>query len=176
MTPGRPRDRSLWHKRAERVVYTGYRTILSRTFVTPGGVQDFEVKMEPDSAVALALTRAREVLLVREFRPGTEEWLLELPGGNVDDGENADVAASRELLEETGYAVNLRSAGAMVDCAYSTRRCHVFVGDDATRVHDSAEGLEVVLMTLADFREHLRGGQLTDVGAGYRGLDALGLL
>jgi hypothetical protein len=36
--------------------------------------------------------------------------------------------------------------------------------------------LEVVLMNLAEFREHLRGGQLTDVGAGYRGLDALGLL
>jgi hypothetical protein len=31
-------------------------------------------------------------------------------------------------------------------------------------------------MPLRDFREHLRGGQLTDVGAGYRGLDALALL
>jgi len=50
------------------------------------------------------------------------------------------------------------------------------VGGDARRLHDSAEGLEIVLMTLDEFREHLRGGQLTDVGAGYRGLDALGLL
>lgn len=166
----------MWDKRAERVVYSGYRTIVTRTFVTPSGVKDFDIKLEPDAAVTLALTPAREVVLVREFRPGTEEWLLELPGGNVDGGENADVAASRELLEETGFTATLRDAGTMVDCAYSTRRCHVFVGDDARRLHDSAEGLEVVLMTLADFRDHLRGGQLTDVGAGYRGLDALGLL
>jgi ADP-ribose pyrophosphatase len=124
----------------------------------------------------LALTPSREVLLVREFRPGTEEWLLELPGGNVDGGEEPEFAASRELLEETGFAVTLRHAGAMVDCAYSTRRCHVFVGEDAQRLRDSAEGLEAVMMGLEDFCEHLRGGQLTDVGAGYRGLDELGLL
>jgi ADP-ribose pyrophosphatase len=166
----------MWEKQAERIVYSNYRTIVTKTFATPSGVEDFEIKVEPDAAVTLALTPERQVLLVREFRPGTEEWLLELPGGNVDNGESAADAASRELLEETGFAVRLRYAGAMVDCAYSTRRCHVFVGDDAERLHDSAEGLEVVLMPLRDFREHLRGGQLTDVGAGYRGLDALALL
>ena len=153
-------DGRVWHKSAERVVYSGYRTILSRTFATPDGIHDFEIKLEPDAAVVLALTATRE----------------ELPGGNVDGGERPDVAASRELLEETGFAVSLRYAGALVDGAYSTRRCHVFVGDDARRLYDSPEGLEIVLMSLAEFREHLRGGQLTDVGAGYRGLDALGLL
>lgn len=166
----------MWEKRAERVVYSGYRTIVTKTFVTPSGVQDFEIKSEPDAAVSLALTADQEVLLVREFRPGTEEWLLELPGGNVDNGEDADAAAARELLEETGFSVTLRYAGPMVDCAYSTRRCHVFVGNDAMRLRESAEGLEVVLMGLPDFRDHLRAGKLTDVGAGYRGLDALGLL
>jgi ADP-ribose pyrophosphatase len=166
----------VWQKSDERVVYSGYRTILTRTFVTPDGVRDFEIKSEPDVAVVLALTPTHDVLLVREFRPGTEEWLLELPGGNVDAGEQLGAAASRELLEETGYKVSLSYAGAMVDCAYSTRRCHVFVGDDATRVTSSAEGLEPTLMPLEDFRDHLRSGQLTDVGAGYRGLDELGLL
>jgi ADP-ribose diphosphatase len=166
----------MWNKRDERVVYSNYRTILNRTFETPDGVQDFEIKLEPDGAAVLALTSAREVLLVREFRPGTEEWLLELPGGNVDRGENTDAAASRELLEETGYTASLHYAGAMVDCAYSTRRRHIFVGDDARRLCDSAEELEVVLMPLPEFRDHLRTGLLTDTGAAYRGLDALGLL
>ena len=167
---------SVWRKLDERIVYSKYRTILNRTFETPEGVQDFEIKLEPDGAAVLALTPERGVLLVREFRPGTEEWLLELPGGNVDGEENANTTAARELLEETGYSASLRYAGAMADCAYSTRRRHVFVADDARRLHESPEGLEIVLMPLPDFREHLRGGKLTDVGAGYRGLDALGLL
>lgn len=110
------------------------------------------------------------MLLVREFRPGTEQWLLELPGGNIDVEEDADDAAPRELLEETGYTANLRYVGAMVDCAYSTRRRHVFVATDATRDRQSAEGLEVILMPIDQFREHLRSGKLTDLGAGYRGL------
>lgn len=166
----------VWRKRDERVVYSNYRTILSRIFETPDGVQDFEIKLEPDGAAVLALTPEHDVLLVREFRPGTEEWLLELPGGNVDRGENASAAAPRELLEETGYTASLRYVGAMADCAYSTRRRHVFVADDARRLQESPEELEVVLMPLRQFREHLRSGELTDVGAGYRGLDALGLL
>ena len=36
--------------------------------------------------------------------------------------------------------------------------------------------LEVVCVSLDRFREHLRGGRLTDVGPGYLALDRLGLL
>jgi ADP-ribose pyrophosphatase len=178
MTPDRSNceDSTMWRKQSEEFVYSNYRRILNRRFETPDGVQDFEIKYEVDGAAVVALTPRQEVLLVREFRPGPEEWLLELPGGNVDDGEDPARAAPRELLEETGYSATLRYAGEMVDCAYSTRRRHVFVADDAIREHESAESLEVVLMPLVEFRDHLRSGQLTDVGAGYRALDALGLL
>lgn len=166
----------MWRKQSERLVYSNYRTLLAREFETPEGVQTFEVKLEADGDAIVALTPQHEVLLVREFRPGPEEWLLELPGGNVDQGEDPSLAASRELLEETGYSATLRYVGAMADCAYSTRHRHVFVGEDATKQRDSSEGLEVLLMPLAEFREHLQGGRLTDVGAGYRALDALSLL
>ncbi len=162
----------MWERRAEEVVFSGYRTVSRRTYSTPDGIQNFEIKLEADSAVTLAVTAGGEVVLVREFRPGPEEWLLELPGGEVDPA----TAAARELLEEAGYEASLRPAGAMVDCAYSTRIRHVFAGLDARRAEPSAEGLEVVLMPLAEFREHLRGGRLSDAGPGYRALDELGLL
>lgn len=167
----------MWQKKSEETVFDGsYRRVVTRRYTTPDGERDFEIKVEPDSAVVVAATAAGEILLVREFRPGTEEWLDELPGGNVDPGEEPEAAAARELLEETGYAATVRYAGSMVDCAYSTRHRHVFVADDAAWKQPSAEGLEIVLLPLDAFREHLRSGQLTDVGPGYRGLEALGLL
>jgi ADP-ribose pyrophosphatase len=166
----------MWKKLGERALYDGYRPILGRTYETPEGVTEFEIKLEEPTAVVVALTPRREVVLVREFRPGPEEWLLELPGGVVDVGEEALEAARRELLEETGYAGTLRPAGSMLDCAYSTRVRHVFVAEDAHRVQDPAEPLETVLLGLAEFRAHLRGGRLTDVGPGYLALDALNLL
>ena len=42
-------------------------------------------------------------ILIRQFRPPTDSYILEFPAGLVDPGENPETAAKRELLEETGY-------------------------------------------------------------------------
>jgi ADP-ribose pyrophosphatase len=170
-----------WTELGERTLYAGWRRIVGRRYRTPDGVErEFEIKLEEDTAVVVALTPADEVVLVREFRPGPQEELLELPGGAVDEGEEPLEAARRELLEETGYAGPLRAAGTIVDCAYSTRRRHTFVATGCEQVQEPAphdgEFPEVVLMPLADFRDHLRRGRLTDVAGGYAALDALNLL
>jgi ADP-ribose pyrophosphatase len=170
-----------WRKLGERLLYDGYRPVLGRRYVLPNGLErELEIKIEGPTAVVLALTPEDGVLLVREFRPGVEEELLELPGGAVDAGEEPPEAARRELLEETGYAGKLEYAGAMVDCAYSTRIRHTFVAQDCLKVQeptpDDGESPVLELVTLGEFRQHLRGGRLTDVGPGYLALDHLGLL
>ena len=42
-------------------------------------------------------------ILIRQFRPPTDSYILEFPAGMVDPGENPKTTATRELLEETGY-------------------------------------------------------------------------
>lgn len=145
-----------------------------------GTIAEYEVKAEGDTVAIVALTPASEVLLVREFRVGPEEELLELPGGAVEPGQSPLAAARRELLEETGYEGELLRVAEIVDCAYSTRRKHAFVATGCRRVAEPAphegEFLELVRVPLPAFREHLRSGRLTDVEIGYVGLDHLGLL
>jgi ADP-ribose pyrophosphatase len=168
-----------WRKSRERVVYERYRRVTSRTFELPGGeVADYEVIDLLDSAVILALTADQEVLLVRQFRPGPEELLLELPGGVVEPGRAPIEVAAAELLEETGYRGELTPAGTIMKDAYATNTKHLFVATNCVRVGDPEEPelSEPVLVSLEEFREHLRGGQLTDTDGGYRGLEALGLL
>jgi 8-oxo-dGTP pyrophosphatase MutT (NUDIX family) len=52
----------------------------------------------------IPLTDNNEVVLIEQFRQGIEKVTLEIPGGIVDEDETPENAATRELLEETGYA------------------------------------------------------------------------
>src|SRR5512138_1734078 len=54
-------------------------------------------------ANVFALTKSGEVVLVKQYRHGICEVLLEFPGGVIEDGEDPMAGAKRELLEETGY-------------------------------------------------------------------------
>lgn len=56
-----------------------------------------------DWVVAVAVTPADELVLVRQFRFGTAATSLELPGGVIDRAETPVQAAVRELGEETGF-------------------------------------------------------------------------
>jgi ADP-ribose pyrophosphatase len=168
-----------WRKQRETIVYDRFRRVVSRTFELPNGdVADFEILDLLDSVAVLALTPANEVVLVEEFRPGPEAVLLELPGGVVDPGQAAADAARAELLEETGYEGDLLEIGSVVRDAYATNIKHVFAARDCRRVvePEQPQVTAPVLMPLDVFREHLRGGRLTDSDAAYRALDELGLL
>lgn len=60
-----------------------------------------------EAAVILALTDAREIVLVEQYRPPLGAQCLELPAGLVGDedaGEDVLASARRELVEETGFA------------------------------------------------------------------------
>jgi ADP-ribose pyrophosphatase len=68
-----------------------------------GRVSELEVVRHPGAVAVAALTSAGDVLLVRQYRYATGEWVLEVPAGKVDPGEDPEAAAGRELEEETGF-------------------------------------------------------------------------
>ena len=69
-----------------------------------GARHSFFVLENPDWVNVIALTKDKKIVLIEQFRYGTEEIILEIPGGMVDEGEEAETAARRELLEETGFS------------------------------------------------------------------------
>src|SRR3712207_1748219 len=96
-----------WERlRSERLLETPYFALRSDRLRLPdGAVKDpYYVVERPDAAIVFPLTEEDDVVLVRQYRPAIEGIELGLPAGLVDEGEEPEKAARRELSEETGYA------------------------------------------------------------------------
>jgi ADP-ribose pyrophosphatase len=96
------------------------------------------------------------VLLVRQWRYGIRAPTLEIPGGMVEDGEEAAVAAARELEEETGYRAGRLALLGEVEPnpAFLTNRCATFLATGLERVGEPAgDGQEEIELTSARAEE-----------------------
>lgn len=134
-----------------------------------GGDQEapFYTMKLPDWVNVMALTEGGELVLVRQFRHGTDEITLEIPGGNVDDGETSRQAAIRELREETGFeAEEWHHIGCVEpNPAFMGNRCDTYLGVGAARTvepnPDEHEELEVVLVEREDFDAKIATGEVS---------------
>ena len=90
---------------SSEVVYQGKVFGVRRDEVLePGGLRTVrEVITHPGSVVVLPVFPDGRILMIRQYRHATRQFLWELVAGRIDEGENIQKAAARELIEETGY-------------------------------------------------------------------------
>lgn len=129
----------------------------------------------------MALTPDHQIVLCREFRPGPEKILLDMPAGALNKGEDPTVGMARELLEETGYAGDCVLVNSTIVNPYSTQTRHTHLITNCKKVAeqqtDHDEFIEVVLMPLPQFiSEWVLAGKTTNSAAAMFCLNALGML
>lgn len=170
-----------WKLLESKIVFDTFMKIEERKYEMPNGtVKNFYIKVANSAVCVLAITEDKKVITARQFRPGPNVFLNELPGGYIDEGETPQQAIIRELREETGYVGDVTLVTECLDDAYATMRRSCFVATDCKKVNDQelddGESIDVELMSIPDFVAQIRSGQSTDVEAALLGLDHLGLL
>jgi ADP-ribose pyrophosphatase len=124
-----------------------------------GYEDDFYYLSISDWANVIALTDRQEVVLVKQYRFGIDDFSLEVPGGIVGDGESPLDAVLRELTEETGYvASGAESLGVVYpNPALQNNKMHYFLAQHVALKHgqtlDPAENITVHLIPLSEVPE-----------------------
>ena len=132
-----------------------------------GAVRDIVVLDFPEWISVIPLTDAGEVVMVRQFRHGVNEVLLEVPGGLMDrEDPSPEAAAKRELREETGYTAESWSLiGSLYpQPAVQSNRYHIFLARNAVKTtstrFDEGEDLETVLIPLKEIPRLVETGEI----------------
>ncbi|HEV2882889.1 MAG TPA: NUDIX hydrolase [Pyrinomonadaceae bacterium] len=132
-----------------------------------GSEHDFFVLETPDWINIIPLTAAGEVVMIEQYRHGSQEVTLEIPGGMVDAGESPQAAAAREMLEETGYAATREvvSLGKVrPNPAIHNNWIHTFLARDVSLQQkpliESTEHTVVRLVPLADIPRLIADGSI----------------
>jgi ADP-ribose pyrophosphatase len=129
-------------------------------------VDEYFVRESRGFSIVFALTSDGRAVLVRQYKHGIGEIMLELPAGAIDPEETPEECALRELTEETGYVagsiVFLRSF--VTDPTNSDSRFHLFLARDATPTGsqdlDITEEIDVVLAPVEELRAMALDGRI----------------
>ncbi|MBD2773313.1 NUDIX hydrolase [Iningainema tapete] len=146
-------------------------------------IDDYFVNVRPEIAVILPITTNKEIIFVRQYRHAVGEFVLELPAGRFNPAqESTEVAAKREMEEETGYTTQLvRKIATQYDNpSKDTNKIHLFLAENVVKFAeqklDITEEIEVVLIPIELVKDKIRQGEICVTGsiaAIYLGLDLI---
>lgn len=126
-----------------------------------------EIVAHPGAVAVVALTAARELLLVKQYRKPAEKFMLEIPAGVPGKKESGLAAARRELEEETGWRasrVRLVWTG-FTSPGYSNEVLRFFLADrlsPSKQRTDHDEFIEVVKLPVEKALARLLAGKIDD--------------
>jgi len=151
-------------------LYRGKRlSIEKKVFRLPDGRERERIIVHPGNAVAiLPFTDDGGCYLIRQYRFAIASFIYEVPAGTMEEGEDPEETARRELIEETGF-----SAGRMINrgCIYTTpgftdERLHLFEAHDLSPssvfTKDEDEMIELVRVDAGDLGKMCRDGRICD--------------
>jgi len=156
-------------QKTSEIIYSGPRFVIEKKgYTLPDGTPKQGIVISPHDAVAIMPVSNDKCLLLKQYRFPINEYIYEVPAGGIEQGETPDIAANRELIEETGFSAGeLRPHGWIyLAPGYSTERLWLYEASDLTPSdsHDKDEDeiIEVVELDICEMLAMIREGDIVD--------------
>ncbi len=152
------------------IIKSDWRVIVNKSFIDENGKErsfDTYGQEAIDHVGIVAITKDKKAILAKQFRVGPEKIMLEIPGGTIDDGEDREQAASRELLEETGYKAGEKEfLGRVHKDAYMNHGWNYFLATGCeftgSQNLDEGEYVDQLLVSIDKLIEIAKSDKMTD--------------
>ena len=128
---------------------------------------DREIVVHRGSAVIVPVFDDGTVALVRQYRHAAGKYLLEVPAGSLDEGEDPETGALRELEEEIGYRARKieKIAEFYVSPGFLTEKMFVYLATELTETSQKLEEdelIEIERLTFQQALDKIRSGEIED--------------
>ncbi|MGK9477726.1 NUDIX hydrolase [Melioribacter sp. OK-6-Me] len=133
-----------------------------------GNLATRQVAVHPGGAVVLPLKSNGKIIFVKQFRYPHNEFVIELPAGKLDKGEDPQKCALRELKEETGYSSEkvIKLGKIYTTPGFCNEVLHIFLAenliDGEHAREEGEEDMELLEMTLEEAEEKILKGEIVD--------------
>ncbi|HRI03606.1 MAG TPA: NUDIX hydrolase [Pyrinomonadaceae bacterium] len=153
---------------SSKSIYKGRIFDLRVDTIREGEVEyDREIVGHNGSAVIVPVFEDMTVALVRQYRHAADKYLLEIPAGTLELGEDPRTGAIRELEEEIGVtATNVEKLCEFyISPGFLTEKMYVYVATGLTETSqklDADEFIEIERLSFPDIFDRIRSGKIED--------------
>jgi ADP-ribose pyrophosphatase len=136
--------------------------------IREGGIEyKREIVVHKGSVVIIPVFADGTVALVRQYRHAAGKYLLEICAGTLNEGEDPEIGARRELEEEIGVTAAKieKLCEFYVSPGFLTEKMHLYLATDLTNTSQNLEADEILAVerhSLAKLLEMVKNGEIED--------------
>jgi len=140
----------------------------------PNGKQSKRELIDHPGAVAIiAQTPDDKILAVRQYRKALGKAIVEIPAGKLEQGEEPELTAVRELEEETGYTCEKleKVISFYTSPGFANELVHLYVAKGLTKKGEQAadedEFLDLLHLSIEEMEEMVDSQEIHDAKTAY---------
>lgn len=133
-----------------------------------------EIVKHPGAVAIIPVTKNGNMIFVKQFRKPLERSLIEIPAGKIEENEDPEITAVRELEEETGFTTDTLTyvASFYTSPGFADEIIHLYYTDQLRPLTERVEGdedefVEIVELSLEEAEQYVRDKKIYDAKTMY---------